>query len=210
MFLFELKANGLLRDPAVELNVNGIQLARLGNLIAAKYNKAEAVEYFMRELPNCDTAIFVDDNFDNVFNVFSRFAQLELRKPENSLTVHSVWYEPPAEGRPEPCSARNMTLGLRIARPIPTLEVGPRRARAVFEGVGELGLRQQDGLSRMEAEWTGDQSARFRFGDDHAAVSLNDFGFSQTLFGALSIVGKVVSLADGAKHHHQVKVQLVE
>jgi hypothetical protein len=89
-----------LRDPALELNVHGVQMARLGNLIAAKYNKAEAVEFFMKELPGCDTAVFVDDNFDNVFNVYSRFAQLEL-KNEARATMHSIWYQPPKDGKPE-------------------------------------------------------------------------------------------------------------
>ncbi len=93
------QVQGLLRDPCIELNVNGIQMARFGNLIAAKYNKAEAVEYFLQGHPECKSVVFVDDNFDNVFNVFLRFAQLE--ELGHHVALHSVWYEPPADGKPE-------------------------------------------------------------------------------------------------------------
>jgi hypothetical protein len=87
------KVDGLLRDPAVELNVGGIQLARLGNLIAAKYNKAEAVEYFLGEQTGCEVAVFVDDNFDNVFSVFSRLAQRELAGASLQVKEINILFE---------------------------------------------------------------------------------------------------------------------
>ncbi len=106
---------GLLREPCLEVNVSGIQMARYGSLIAAKYNKAEAVEYYLAEHSRCNHVVFVDDNFDNVFGVFLKFAQLEEKhraavvgaeKTPRAVTMHSVWYEPPADGKPEVSSTK--------------------------------------------------------------------------------------------------------
>lgn len=99
----EWQVAGLLREAAVELTVDGIQMARFGNLIAAKYNKAQAVQWFVKEQQErghaCKRILFVDDNMDNVFGVFGFFASREAAAPDTS--VFSVWFEPPAEGNPE-------------------------------------------------------------------------------------------------------------
>ncbi len=181
-------------------------MARLGNLIAAKYNKAEAVEFFMKDLPNCDTAVFVDDNFDNVFNVYSRFAQLEL-KASGLVTMHSVWYEPPADGKPEPFNARNVTLGLSIARPLPTTQNGPLSARCVFGAAGTLHLHQADGLAKLEARWEGTGELSHVAFAKHQHETLSQIVWSRTLFGTLTVIGHAVSVTLKNGEHHSTTVE---
>jgi hypothetical protein len=207
------QVQGLLRDPCFELNVNGIQMARFGSLIAAKYNKAEAVEYFLKEHPSCKSAVFVDDNFDNVFNVFLRFAQLEQRGP-SPVVLHSVWYEPPADGKPEvrawffcfffltirqPCDARRATLGSLIWRKFP--DAGPPRVALCDFGVmGTMELRQPDNLAPLECAFAGETAATVTFADTHdgaalfqgpvITVAVTQPSFVLSLFGDRSLVGK--------------------
>jgi hypothetical protein len=176
-------------------------MARLGNLIAAKYNKAEAVELFMKDLPHCDTAVFVDDNFDNVFNVFSRFAQLELKGVGN-VVLHSVWYVPPADGMPEPCNARNVTLGACITRALPQIQEGRLKAHADCGAAGKLCLSQADSLARLKISWKGKGELQ---SIEHESVA--DFAFHATLFGALSVLDKLVqvTLTSGQCHTSTVR-----
>eukprot|EP00808_Paulinella_micropora_P004892 g27156.t1 len=90
-------ARDLLEDRAKEItNYKEVKLAHLGNIIASRHNKPEALELFM-ELRGIKpkTIIFVDDNSDNVYNVFAHFAQKEIAKEENAPAIHTFWYTPP-------------------------------------------------------------------------------------------------------------------
>jgi hypothetical protein len=152
------QVSGLIREPAVEMNVGGIQMARYGNLIAAKYNKAEAVEYFVKEQVAkgypCKRVVFVDDNIDNVFGVFSYFANREVADPVNvATTVRSVWYEPPQDGHGEKFDPRQSALAQSIMRPIDAW-LPPKRVHGycVFEGFGMIKLKQKlNGLGPVYA-----------------------------------------------------------
>jgi len=73
------------------------------------YNKPEALLDFITRHggPPCRKLIFVDDNSDNVFNVFHFFASRQLEQLaaggelSDTTTVISCWYPPPVGGKPE-------------------------------------------------------------------------------------------------------------
>ncbi|GAB5362757.1 hypothetical protein AAMO2058_000825800 [Amorphochlora amoebiformis] len=85
-----------------------VQYSRYGYCIAARYNKPEAViDFINKERPNTKHCVFVDDNSDNVWNMFANFANNErLGKPlappppgevynHNPTTpVTAFWYTP--------------------------------------------------------------------------------------------------------------------
>ena len=167
--------DGLMREPAVEHNINGIQMARYGNLICAKYNKAEAVEWFMQELDGVTESIFVDDNFDNVINVFGRFAELEKSR---GLIGHSVWFEEPLDGRPEKYNARRVELGALIMRPLCQKTASDSSSAFVdFGAMGKVQLNQIDSLSEMQLELDSlIDGAEIYFSDTDLSVPWNPSG----------------------------------
>lgn len=114
------QAERFLHDPAQELTFEGVKLATMGNLLAARYNKAEAVEYFIQQRLKQEKSgpihlIFVDDNSDNAFNVFTHFSSKE---ESNQVFVSSIWYPPPKEGKEETHNLLHQTIFKRIAKQI--------------------------------------------------------------------------------------------
>eukprot|EP00457_Paulinella_chromatophora_P002473 gb/GEZN01002478.1/.p1 GENE.gb/GEZN01002478.1/~~gb/GEZN01002478.1/.p1 ORF type:complete len:617 (-),score=114.49 gb/GEZN01002478.1/:539-2389(-) len=93
----EHSARDLVEDRAKEItNYKEVKLAHLGNTIASRHNKPEALELFM-ELRGLkpSTIFFVDDNSDNVFNVFTHFAQREIDQVADAPSIHTFWFTPP-------------------------------------------------------------------------------------------------------------------
>lgn len=145
---------GFMKEPAVEMNVDGIQMARYGNLIAAKYNKAEAVAYFMKEHPGRDRVVFVDDNVDNCFGVFVYFANREIAHPEKSIQVASIWYEPPVEGKGEAFNADQAALAGSIMKNVVLRDHGSALAHCEFGDGLHLALEQATPLSPLNLHFT--------------------------------------------------------
>jgi len=101
----------VLVERAQEVVYKNVKLATRGNTISARYNKAEAFNYFLeRENLQPKRIVFVDDNSDNVFSMFMYWAKRQLKKEditedageeveEEKLKpdVYSVWYPPPVK-----------------------------------------------------------------------------------------------------------------
>jgi len=98
------------------------EIARLNNTLAALYNKPEALEIWLQQegltgekAPK--TVVFVDDNSDNVFNMYMHFASRELARLQqqagagaageegpallHGAAVLAVWHPPPPSGHAE-------------------------------------------------------------------------------------------------------------
>lgn len=125
------QVEGFTREPAQEMSVQGIQMARLGSLIAAKYNKAEACALFCQQQQKQGgdgfqhRLVFVDDNIDNVFSVYSYFANRELQSSSGGggggshpILCTSVWYEPPLDGKAESFDEKQSKFAHSIMRPL--------------------------------------------------------------------------------------------
>ena len=201
---------GFMEEPAVEMNVDGIQMARYGNLIAAKYNKAEAVEYFMKEHPGCRSVMFVDDNFDNVFNVFTYFASKEY-------IVNSVWYEPPPTGRAEAYNEMNAQLLRKIWK---TWDSEPQdqilTMQCSLHGFGIISFTQENPMAPLRVsvhlvnldDTMAQVLVSIKTDEEHDLMDMPDWGdmkfdtaerqvienFAFTLFGDQSIKGATVAL----------------
>ena len=92
---------------------SGVTIVRLGNFIAARYNKAEALDFFMESeglKGKVDHAYFVDDNSDNVFNVFAWMANQQAIDVSLRPILYSCWYPPPKGGKDEDHDEGNREL----------------------------------------------------------------------------------------------------
>lgn len=88
---------------------DGVQLAYDRRIFASRYNKAEALECYIAENNvNPGLIAFVDDNSNNVMNVFLHFA-------ETNLDILSFWYTPPSTGKDEKYEEIYRQLLLAIA-----------------------------------------------------------------------------------------------
>ncbi len=91
--------------PTLHTLEGSIPLARLGHAIAARYNKPEALKYWLAEEKLApERLVFVDDSSDNAFSMFSEFAATELNGSEEaSASSHmcSIWYQPPPDSGAE-------------------------------------------------------------------------------------------------------------
>jgi len=69
----------LVASPAQEVTLDGgVKIAMMGHVIAARYNKPEGLQAWLRrEGLTPHTVAFVDDNSDNAFSMFMSFAALE-------------------------------------------------------------------------------------------------------------------------------------
>ena len=75
--------------PLVVTLDGGIKIARMANLLAARYNKPEAFEYWLTHCapigkPPPTQLAFLDDNSDNAVSMFMHFAASEMMKHEES------------------------------------------------------------------------------------------------------------------------------
>lgn len=101
--------------PVVVTLDGGVKIARMANLLAARYNKPEAFEYWLRNCapsgkPSPTRLAFVDDNSDNAVSMFMHFAASEMRRNDGEaaarptapdagapcIPICAVWYPPPA------------------------------------------------------------------------------------------------------------------
>jgi len=118
----EIQWKEVMEERAVEFQYDNIRLARRGNTVCARYNKAEAFKWFLEHKKiKPKRLIFVDDNSDNVYSMFMHWSK-KLLPPEPTTTtttttttattvtttedsgtttedytphVYSVWYPPP-------------------------------------------------------------------------------------------------------------------
>ena len=108
------------------------EIARLKHTLAARYNKPEALEIWLEQegltgdrAPK--TVVFVDDNSDNVFNMYMHFASRELARLQQQAelegaaagkregpalprgaAVLAVWHPPPPSGRAKTADAGSL------------------------------------------------------------------------------------------------------
>ena len=151
----------VLRDPARLLSLPGnVKVARSGNLLASKYNKAEAVELFVNECgDDVDEVFFVDDNSDNVFNVFMLFARREAQGLPTPK-VRAVWFRPPGIGRSEKSDVLQQRMLHSVLHDVPKFWT-PRVAVAETPQ-WKVTLRQDSALVPVQVERKG--------GDDQVLV----------------------------------------
>lgn len=87
-------SHGFAEDIKTE---KGVMIAKAGKVFCSGYNKSEALEWYVK---SCATrprrVLFVDDNTDNVFNLFMAFKSGELVED-----IFSVWFQPPVFGQME-------------------------------------------------------------------------------------------------------------
>ena len=76
---------------------NGVVIAKAGKVFCSGYNKAEALEWYIQSRATKPKSVaFVDDNTDNVFNLFMSFKSSPLVEK-----IYSIWFEPPTFGQME-------------------------------------------------------------------------------------------------------------
>ena len=89
----------VLAPEASVVKIGGdIPVARVGHAMASRYNKPEALQHWLEGRGPADTVqkvIFVDDNSDNVFNMFMHFATAESDGRAPAPRACAVWYPPP-------------------------------------------------------------------------------------------------------------------
>jgi len=116
--------------------------------------------------------------------------------------LHSVWYEPPADGKPEPCDARRVALGSLIMRPLHEMDC-PRVAVCDFGALGTMELWQADCLAPLQfasSEDVQNPDANVSFADalnggtlfqkPTHSVPLSRPSYAFSLFGERSVGGK--------------------
>eukprot|EP01091_Cochliopodium_minus_P012301 TRINITY_DN3697_c0_g1_i1.p1 TRINITY_DN3697_c0_g1~~TRINITY_DN3697_c0_g1_i1.p1 ORF type:complete len:387 (+),score=107.39 TRINITY_DN3697_c0_g1_i1:60-1220(+) len=81
---------------AKEISHEGAKFYSCNNLLLSKYNKAEALIWWLKEKKmNPKRIIFVDDNSDNAFSVYMHICNT------TQISIHSYWYTPPSYGKDE-------------------------------------------------------------------------------------------------------------
>ena len=131
-----------LAEPhAVETDLGGgVKIAAKGHTVAARYNKPEGLQAWLRrENLRPSSLVFVDDNSDNTFSMFLSFAQLEKEQtaaaaaaaaadsaaaaastaadtPPPPPDVCSVWYPPETSNFEENYDAQTRELLLALCR----------------------------------------------------------------------------------------------
>ena len=122
--------------PAVVTLDGGIKIARMGNLLAARYNKPEAFEYWLRSCAPQDMPIpkqlaFVDDNSDNAVSMFMHFAASEMSEATARdassnwaprIPMCAIWYPPPASLKGEAFDEATRALLMAVSRGEITVE----------------------------------------------------------------------------------------
>jgi len=83
-----------------------MKAALCGKVLACRYNKPEGLAmYLQRSNLKPETIIFIDDNSDNCWNMFThwatKFKSNEIKEQTQLKEVISIWYSPPKEGRDE-------------------------------------------------------------------------------------------------------------
>ena len=101
--------------PSVVSVQGGVKIARLANCLAARYNKPEALQYWLENCwPSATAAVaaaaaaakatppvaprrlvFVDDNSDNAVSMFMHFAGAELTRREAAAAAGAAPQQPP-------------------------------------------------------------------------------------------------------------------
>jgi hypothetical protein len=116
--------------PAVVTLEGGIKIARMANLLAARYNKPEAFEYWLRscaprDMPTPTKLGFVDDNSDNAVSMFMHFAASEMceskardTSPPSAprIPICAMWYPPPAGLKGEAFDEATRALLMAVSR----------------------------------------------------------------------------------------------
>ena len=130
--------------PLVVTLDGGIKIARMANLLAARYNKPEAFEYWLTHCapigkPPPTQLAFLDDNSDNAVSMFMHFAASEMMKHEESpspsaaaepsaaatqqathsapcIPICAMWYPPPAASKGETFDEGTRALLLSVSR----------------------------------------------------------------------------------------------
>ena len=94
-------------SPAKEIALDGgIKIAMMGNLVAARYNKPEGLQAWLkREGLAPQNIAFVDDNSDNAFSMFMSFAALEKAYAASHGAPTRAAATDDDEGRPPTCCA---------------------------------------------------------------------------------------------------------
>ena len=89
----------VLAPEASVVKIGGdIPVARVGHAMASRYNKPEALQHWLEAeglAATVQKVIFVDDNSDNVFNMFMHFATAESDGRAPAPRACAVWYPPP-------------------------------------------------------------------------------------------------------------------
>ena len=139
--LFGLEA---VEEPSVVTLEGGIKIARMGNLMAARYNKPEALQYWLTQCappgkPPPTQLAFVDDNSDNAVSMFMQFAAVEIttrdeppspsaateqppQQPQSlthsppCIPICAVWYPPPVASKGEAFDEATRELLLSVSR----------------------------------------------------------------------------------------------
>jgi cell wall-associated NlpC family hydrolase len=118
------EARELFQDSAELVTLDGgVKIARYRHIMCARYNKPEALLDFVTRLGQTPPKkiLFVDDNSDNVFNMFHFFASRQLEQlaagsaVEETTSVISCWFPPPEGGKAEPHDPHLLALLRRMA-----------------------------------------------------------------------------------------------
>ena len=103
----------------------GVKLAIKGHTVAARYNKPEGLQAWLRREGLAPSSlVFVDDNSDNCFSMFGVFAALEKAHAAGEApagapappAVCAVWYPPEEGAAEENFDATTRELLLRLSR----------------------------------------------------------------------------------------------